>query len=171
MAGYLELGSNGVVTAYDFQREPVASAAPALLALDVAGRTVLVPRDGEAPVSLVLPPGAAGGSAISNERYRKCAAAWLRYANWVQQPAGRDAERARIVEASRAANVLTPLSSFIVVENSAQWRLLEEKEKQKLQHADALEIQKAPEPETWLLAAGFAAWLGAQAYRRKSASP
>jgi hypothetical protein len=166
VAGYLERGSNGVITAYDFQRELMDLDEPALLALDVAGRTVLVPRDGEAPVSLALPPGAAGGSAITNARYRKCAAAWLRYASWVQQPAGRDEERARIVEASREANVLTPLSSFIVVENSAQWRLLEEKEKQKLKHADALEIQKAPEPETWLLAAGFAAWLLARRRRR-----
>ena len=52
-----------------------------------------------------------------------------------------------------------------MVENSAQWRLLEQKEKQKLDNADALEIQKAPEPETWLLAAGFAVWMW---WRRRS---
>lgn len=165
VAGYYELGSNGVAKAYDFQREPLATPVRELAALDLDGHPVLVPRDGDEPVARALPPGAAGGSVITNPRYQKAAAAWLRYADWLQRPAGRDDERARIVEASRAANVLTPLSSFIVVENSAQWRLLEQKEKQKLDNADALEIQKAPEPETWLLAAGFAVWMW---WRRRS---
>ena len=63
---------------------------------------------------------------------------------------------------------MTPLTSFIVVENSAQWRMLELKEKQKLANKDQLEIQKAPEPAVWLLLAGFAAWLLWRSRRRRA---
>jgi hypothetical protein len=55
------------------------------------------------------------------------------------------------------ANVLTPLTAFIVVENSAQWRMLEQKERQKLKNADALDVPKASAPPTALLVAGLAA--------------
>jgi hypothetical protein len=161
VAGYLESRSNGVVQALNFRHEPVDTVACELTSLAAAGSAVLVPLQGASPVAFALP---VGEGSITNERYLKAAGAWLRYVGWLRQPAGREEERARIVEASRAANVLTPLSSFIVVENSAQWRLLEDKEKQKLANQDALEIQKAPEPATWLLAGGLFGWMW---WRRK----
>jgi hypothetical protein len=157
--GYLEYGSGGAMRVLDFQHQPTTKLPGALTALQVDGKAVLVPLDGAEACLVPLPPATGGGVEITNERYRQAAAAWLRYANWLQQPAGREDARGRIVQASRTAHTLTPLTAFIVVENSAQWRMLEEKEKQKLGSQDQLEIQKAPEPATWLLLAGFTAWL------------
>ena len=164
-AGYLEARATGEPKALDFRHEPAASVVRDATAWPLPEGVVLLPLDGEEPVALALPAGPTAGGEVTNSRYGRAAAAWLCYADWLQRPAGRDDERTRIVEESRAANALTPLSSFIVVENSAQWRTLEAKEKQKLANADALEIQKAPEPSTWLLAAGLGVWLLARRRR------
>lgn len=42
-------------------------------------------------------------------------------------------------------------TSYIVVENSAQWKMLALKEGQKLNNQAALEIEEVPEPSTWVL--------------------
>jgi hypothetical protein len=58
-----------------------------------------------------------------------------------------------IVKRSRDSGVLVGSTSYIVVENSAQWNVLERKQKQKLRNSAALEIEAAavPEPSTWCL--------------------
>lgn len=63
-----------------------------------------------------------------------------------------------IVRANRELSVMTPLTSFIVVENSAQWKALAIKEKQALGADHALEFDEpdpvpstVPEPAVWLL--------------------
>jgi hypothetical protein len=159
VAGYLELSGTNAIRGLDFQHKPVKSVLQETTSLSVDGATVQVPLANDEPVAIALPLGQAGDRAITNERYRKGAAAWLRYAGWLRHPAGRDMERRSIVADSRVAQILTPLTSFIVVENSAQWRLLESKEKQKLKNHDELELEKAPEPSSWLLAVGLAVWV------------
>jgi MYXO-CTERM domain-containing protein len=63
-----------------------------------------------------------------------------------------------IVRASRDSGVLVPSTSYIVVENSAQWRALERKETQRLNGRQNLDLMESPEPSTalvGLLAAAF----------------
>jgi len=38
-----------------------------------------------------------------------------------------------------------------VVENTAQWKMLERKKNQKLRNSVALEVEAVPEPSTWCL--------------------
>jgi len=61
---------------------------------------------------------------------------------------------AALIDLSKQTRILIPDSSFIAVESSAQWRIMEEKEKLKLMNNQAFEFEEptaAPEPSTWLL--------------------
>ena len=60
-----------------------------------------------------------------------------------------------IVATSRETGILLPATSYIVVENSAQWKMLQMKEKQKLGSLEALEFMETPEPGFWILLAGL----------------
>ncbi|MEY4487720.1 MAG: hypothetical protein RIQ79_228 [Verrucomicrobiota bacterium] len=65
----------------------------------------------------------------------------------------------RLVKESRESGVMLPSTSYIVVENSAQWRMLDVSERQKLDQNAALSFKETPAPSwVWLLA-GFLGWL------------
>lgn len=69
------------------------------------------------------------------------------------------------VRLAREAGILTPPTSLMVVENSAQWKMLERKEKQKTAAAKEFDFEEeqavTPEPSTWmLLALGLTALAG-----------
>jgi hypothetical protein len=65
-----------------------------------------------------------------------------------------------LVAASRESGVMLASTSYIVVENSAQWRMLEVSERKKLDQNSALNFKEAPAPSaTWLIL-GFGLWLG-----------
>ncbi|WOO42034.1 MSEP-CTERM sorting domain-containing protein [Rubellicoccus peritrichatus] len=53
---------------------------------------------------------------------------------------------------AKEAGVLTPFTAYIVVENSAQWKMLKRTEKQKLSGNPELEKMETPEPSVWFLA-------------------
>lgn len=79
-----------------------------------------------------------------------------------EQEAGLFPEAVRL---AREAGILTPPTSLMVVENSAQWKMLERKEKQKTAAAKEFDFEEeppvTPEPATWmLLALGLAALVG-----------
>lgn len=80
--------------------------------------------------------------------------------------------RRTLVEASRRSGVLLASTSFIVVENRAQWRMLEKSERQKLGQNQALDFVETPAPpEVWIVA-GFAGWLlWRRWWRRKQPAP
>jgi hypothetical protein len=59
---------------------------------------------------------------------------------------------ADLIRQSKESGILIPATSYIVVENSAQWKSLQLKEKQKLSGHEVMELQEAPEP-SWLLLA------------------
>lgn len=65
--------------------------------------------------------------------------------------------RTSVLKRARATGILNPMTSYIVLENSAQRELLRRKEKQALQADQALEFDEfqdaveAPEPSFWLL--------------------
>ncbi|HBA85786.1 MAG TPA: MSEP-CTERM sorting domain-containing protein [Verrucomicrobia bacterium] len=94
----------------------------------------------------------------------------------IHAAAERDASRAfelqpLLAEKSRQCGILTPATSYIVVENSAQWKMLELTEKKKLKNFEALELAATPEPSTWglmLLAGGCLAWRAWRQGRRPS---
>lgn len=64
-----------------------------------------------------------------------------------------------VVQASRDAAVLTPSTSYIVVENSAQWEALRRAESRLLKSGEALDFMESPEPSTALVVAAASVWL------------
>lgn len=87
----------------------------------------------------------------ANAPYARAAEVFLRYRALVEDPSAGNVGLARVAAVSRASGVLTGATSYLVVENSAQWKILEQKEKQKLANAPALEIEQTPEPGTWAM--------------------
>jgi hypothetical protein len=82
---------------------------------------------------------------------------------------------AALIGLSKRTGILIPDSSYIAVESMAQWRLMEQKEKQKLANNQVFEFQEpvaSPEPATWLLL-GFGllmVGLGRRRQKRQAAS-
>ena len=66
---------------------------------------------------------------------------------------------AALIGLSKQTGILIPDSSYIAVESMAEWRAMEEKEKQKLKNNQVYELEEpiaTPEPATWvLLVLGF----------------
>ncbi len=60
-----------------------------------------------------------------------------------------------VVMMSKDTGILNQLTSYIVVENSTQWKMLELKEKEKLSSKESLEIVDSPEPSVFILAGLF----------------
>lgn len=71
-----------------------------------------------------------------------------------------------LVELSRESGILAPSTAYIVVENTAQWKTLEQKEKKKLKGNQALDHMETPEPH-WLLflIAYLVLWMGKKHWR------
>ena len=66
----------------------------------------------------------------------------------------------RLVSESKKTGIMLPLTSYIVLESSSQWKMLERVEKHKLRNRSELEKDEvdAPAPSAWLLLIGFAAF-------------
>ncbi|MBF0103626.1 MAG: MSEP-CTERM sorting domain-containing protein, partial [Desulfobacterales bacterium] len=85
---------------------------------------------------------------------------WIRYAGlWEQwhqasmNPKLMEQRRSDLLEQSRSSSMMIPTTSFIVVENSAQWRILERKEEQSLNAKSTFEFEetKTSEPPEIIL--------------------
>ncbi len=99
-----------------------------------------------------------------DSRYARGAEAWLIHAEGERDASKAFQMQALLAGKSRESGILTPATSYIVVENSAQWNMLERTEKKKLKNFESLEIAAAPEPSTWALlalAGGLLAWRAA----------
>ena len=90
-----------------------------------------------------------------SSRWAKGAAAWRLQRASEECPA-LDHLRRDILKASRESGVLTTSGSYIVVENSMQWKMLEVKQRQTLAGDAALDLVESPAPSGWLLIALFA---------------
>ncbi len=69
-------------------------------------------------------------------------------------PVAIDRQLAQLVADSKSATVLIPSTSFIVLERSSQWKILKEKERQRIKTSAGLEFEEeynVPEPSFWLL--------------------
>ncbi len=72
-----------------------------------------------------------------------------------------DMLRDEILSIAKKSGILAPETAYTVVETSAQWKTLERAEKMALGAHSALEFDEfqTPEPEVWIILAGFAVWL------------
>jgi hypothetical protein len=97
----------------------------------------------------------AGVRSVSDGRYTQGLGLWAAYRETLWSPDTLDERLPQLVTASRASGILTPLTSYMVVENTAQEKILARKEKQALGAQKALEFeepQRMPEPgAVWLL--------------------
>lgn len=91
---------------------------------------------------------------------------WVANHRYAASPGSAGTDLGQLVAESRRSGVLIPATSYIVVENEAQWRMLEQKEDQKLGQNEALDFLETPEPGTLYLVVGFGAWL---VWRRRRA--
>ena len=84
-------------------------------------------------------------------------------------PAAADQARVEMLKIAKQNGILAPETAFMVVENSAQWRTLERAEKKSMASNAALEFDefKTPEPEFWMILAGFAVWLGIRRFSNR----
>lgn len=91
-------------------------------------------------------------------RFAAGSGAWMNYLQSILQPSGKGTKLAEMVARSRESRVLLPNTSYMVVENSAQWEILKRKEKQKLSNHEELEFMETPEPPWWVLIIGYLAF-------------
>lgn len=88
----------------------------------------------------------------------------LRHQDEVRDPGrgGSVAGLSGLVAESRRLGVLTPATSFIVVENAAQWRAMDQAERKKLGQHQALDHLETPAPSAVVLLLALGGWAGAR---------
>ncbi len=98
-------------------------------------------------------------------------AAWSLFLEIRHNPARGRTQWVDAVRQSQDAGVLLPLTAWIVVENSAQWRVMERQQARKLRGAEQLEIRSVPDgsPGLPLVAALFIVLIASTAGRSPAA--
>ncbi|HEX4141543.1 MAG TPA: VIT domain-containing protein, partial [Candidatus Methylacidiphilales bacterium] len=116
--------------------------------LSAAGPQIYDPQRGQftpaAPVATIAP----------DTRFADGVRTWAAQDEAAFNPSLLKNGAASLIGLSKRTGILIPDSSYIAVESMAQWRLLEEKEKQKLANKQVFELEEpvaSPEPATWLL--------------------
>ena len=69
-------------------------------------------------------------------------------------PAKFDERLPSIVKRSREYGIMVPVTSYVIVERSSQWKILKKKEKQRLRTSKGLEFEEdfdTPAPPLWFL--------------------
>ena len=98
--------------------------------------------------------------------WESCARLWVSNHRYAASPGSAGDTLAELVSASRERGALIPATSYIVVENEAQWRILQLKEGQKLHQNEALDFLETPTPPMLIVIAGFGLSLIWQQRRR-----
>jgi hypothetical protein len=134
-----------------------------------------MPRFGSAPVDAPLEywsPAEQRWQAVDSLARVDAGAPWAKAAalHLAQQdhdrtPGDSGVDLKALVKQSRETGVMLPSTSYIVVENSAQWRMLDVAERQKLDQNSALSFKETPAPSWVWMAAGLLAWLGFRKWR------
>ena len=96
----------------------------------------------------------------ADDQWTQAIELWVRNHRYAASPGSATATLKDLVAASRRSGVLLPATSYIVVENEAQWRMLEKKEGQKLEQNEALDFLETPAPSGLILVLGFGLWIG-----------
>ena len=95
----------------------------------------------------------------------------LQQQDHARSPGGSDVDLPALVKASRDSGVLLASTSYVVVENAAQWRMLELSERQKLGQNAALDFRETPTPPALVVALGFGLWLAGWRWLKRRGSP
>jgi hypothetical protein len=98
--------------------------------------------------------------------WSRAAALMLAQQDYSRSPGDAAIDLSGVVRASRESGVLLSSASYIVVENAAQWQMLERTERQKLSQNAALEVLETPAPPAFYIALAFAGWLVVTRIRR-----
>jgi hypothetical protein len=88
------------------------------------------------------------------DRYVTGMALWSQWNETIVNPSLLDEHYAQLVADSRSAGIMLPVTSFMVVENSAQEEMLERKHREATEAKSALDFdehQESPEPGFWLM--------------------
>jgi hypothetical protein len=99
------------------------------------------------------------GRMDAGEPWAKAAELHLAQQDHDRTPGDAGVDLKTLVKASRESGVMLPSTSYIVVENSAQWRMLDVAERQKLDQNAALSFKETSAPSWAWLAAGFLTWM------------
>ena len=165
--GFLIASPDAPLLQRDFSDVAIPDARPLPVMEFQVGETRLTAPVGQGSAWLEEVPGKTAAPTIACVRYQKGMDAWLQFRRELRESGPKDAVK-KLVATSRDAGVLTPATACIVVENSAQWKIMEEREGEKLRKSEALDFMESPEPSTWILGGGLLAWL---AWRRKRFFP
>jgi hypothetical protein len=140
----------------------------------VAGVATRFAADGDTDRLEYWSPDTAQWLPVADVRREEDASPWSRAVSLQlqQQDHGRNpgaaaVDLAALVKGSRESGILLASTSYIVVENEAQWRTLESSERQKLGQNAALNFRETPAPPAVAVALGFGLWL---AIRRRRGS-
>ncbi len=87
---------------------------------------------------------------VTEQAYLDSLGLWLRSSQARRNPAEAEETLAQFVKRSQETGIMVPMSSYIVVENSAQWKMLERMHKQRLKGDSGLGFT-TPAPPMWLL--------------------
>jgi hypothetical protein len=112
-------------------------------------------------------PVAGATTQLSSGNWSRAVSLQLQQQDQVRDPGGSGIDLKTLVKASRESGVLLAATSYIVVENSAQWRMLESSERQKLGQNTALSFRETPAPPALIVAFGFGLWLALRRRRQK----
>lgn len=96
---------------------------------------------------------------MPDEFWTEAITLWVDNHRYAASPGSAETDLTSLVQTSRETGILIPATSYIVVENEAQWRMLQKKEGQKLEQNEALDFLETPAPATIFIVVGFAAWL------------
>ncbi len=94
----------------------------------------------------------------------------LREQDFARSPGDAGVDLKSLVGASRASGILLPVTSYIVVENEAQRRMLDVSESRKLGQNAALDFLETPAPPAVFIAVAFGLWLGFRRWCRQRAT-
>lgn len=104
----------------------------------------------------------------ADDSWTQAISLWVQNHRYAASPGSAPSTLKDLVAASRTSRVLIPATSYIVVENEAQWRMLEKKEGQKLEQNEALDFLETPAPSGLMLVLGFGLWIGWRRVRARS---
>lgn len=99
--------------------------------------------------------------------WSRAAALHLQHQDYARSPGDAPIGLKALVQASRESGILLPATSYIVVENAVQWRMLDISERKKLEQNAALSFRETPAPPALWLALGFGAWIVFRHVQRK----
>ena len=175
----LEIWELGAVGGPTVQRRAKTDAAP-LLRLGssvrplVAGRAVRFETAAAADARLEFwSPERSAWQAVPGVIRQEAGTPWaqavglhLRQQDRARMPGNGGVDWPALVQASRTSGVLLASTSYIVVENPAQWKMLEVSERQKLGQNAALDFKETPAPPALWLVLGFVLWIGFRRWKK-----